>query len=117
MSGSFIPISKPFIGAREKELVLDALDSGRADKIAGELGDLLLQVVFHAELGREAGRFDIGDVIGQVHAKMVRRHPHVFGDARARTSGEVLKKWEQLPSPAKLKRMRPPSRRAFPTFS
>ncbi|MGB6544146.1 MAG: nucleoside triphosphate pyrophosphohydrolase [Candidatus Acidiferrales bacterium] len=76
--------------------VLDALESGRADKIAGELGDLLLQIVFHAELGRESGRFDISDVIEHVHAKMVRRHPHVFGDARARTSGEVLRKWEQL---------------------
>jgi MazG family protein len=76
--------------------VLDALDSGAAGKIAGELGDLLLQIVFHAELGRESGRFDISEVIEQVHAKMVRRHPHVFGDARARTSGEVLKKWEQL---------------------
>lgn len=76
--------------------VLDALDSGAAGKIAGELGDLLLQIVFHAELGRESGRFDISEVIEQVHAKMVRRHPHAFGDARARTSGEVLKKWEQL---------------------
>ena len=86
---------RPYL-VEETYEVLDALDSGRADKIAGELGDLLLQVVFHAEMGREAGRFDIGEVIGQVHAKMVRRHPHVFGDARARTPGEVLKKWEQL---------------------
>jgi MazG family protein len=76
--------------------VLDALDSGAAGKIAGELGDLLLQIVFHSELGRESGRFDIAEVIEHVHAKMVRRHPHVFGDVRARTSGEVLKKWEQL---------------------
>jgi MazG family protein len=76
--------------------VLDALDSGAPAKIAGELGDLLLQIVFHAELGRESGRFDIAEVIEHVHAKMVRRHPHVFGDASARTSGEVLKKWEQL---------------------
>jgi MazG family protein len=86
---------RPYL-VEETYEVLDALDSGRADKIAGELGDLLLQVVFHAELAREAGRFDIGEVIAQVHAKMVRRHPHVFGDARARTPGEVLKKWEQL---------------------
>ena len=75
---------------------LDALESSDARKIAGELGDLLLQIVFHAELGREAGRFDIAEVIERVHAKMVRRHPHVFGDVSARTSGEVLKKWEQL---------------------
>ncbi|MGO9640748.1 MAG: nucleoside triphosphate pyrophosphohydrolase [Candidatus Acidiferrales bacterium] len=75
--------------------VLDALDSRDADEIAGELGDLLLQIVFHAGLGREAGRFDIGDVIERIHTKMVRRHPHVFGDAKAHTAGEVLKKWEQ----------------------
>ena len=59
--------------------VLDALDSGDARHIAEELGDLLLQVVFHAQLGAEAGRFDIADVIEHVHTKMVRRHPHVFG--------------------------------------
>ncbi|MGB6430580.1 MAG: nucleoside triphosphate pyrophosphohydrolase [Candidatus Acidiferrales bacterium] len=76
--------------------VLDALDTGHGDKIAEELGDLLLQIVFHAELGRESGSFDIAELIERVHAKMVRRHPHVFGDVRARTSGEVLKKWEQL---------------------
>jgi MazG family protein len=86
---------RPYL-VEETYEVLDALDSGRADKIAGELGDLLLQVVFHAQVGREAGRFDIGEVIEQVHAKMVRRHPHVFGDARAGTPGDVLKKWEQL---------------------
>jgi len=82
--------------------VLDALDSRDADEIAGELGDLLLQIVFHAELGREAGRFDIGDVIERIHTKMVRRHPHVFGDAKARTAGEVLKKWEQVKAEERL---------------
>ncbi|MGH9775504.1 MAG: nucleoside triphosphate pyrophosphohydrolase [Candidatus Acidiferrales bacterium] len=76
--------------------VLDALESRDAEKFAGELGDLLLQVVFHAELAREAGRFDIADVIQQVHEKLVRRHPHVFGNVRARTAGEVLKNWERL---------------------
>jgi nucleoside triphosphate diphosphatase len=86
---------RPYL-VEETYEVLDALDSARADKIADELGDLLLQVIFHAELGREAGRFDIGEVIERVHTKMVRRHPHVFGDVHARTSGEVLKNWEQL---------------------
>jgi MazG family protein len=76
--------------------VLDALDSGDPGKIAGELGDLLLQVVFHAELGAEARRFDIGDVIEDVHSKMVRRHPHVFGTVSARTSSQVVKNWEQI---------------------
>ena len=76
--------------------VLDALESGDWSEFAGELGDLLLQVVFHAELAAEAGRFDIADVIERIHTKMVSRHPHVFGKVKARTSAEVLKNWEQL---------------------
>jgi MazG family protein len=76
--------------------VLDALDSGDARKFADELGDLLLQIVFHAELTAEAGKFDIADVIEQIYTKMVRRHPHVFGKVRAETSADVLKNWEQL---------------------
>ena len=65
-------------------------------KFADELGDLLLQIVFHAELAAEAGKFDIADVIEQIYTKMVRRHPHVFGKVRAETSADVLKNWEQL---------------------
>ena len=76
--------------------VLDALDSDDAAHIAEELGDLLLQVVFHAQLGAEAGRFDIADVIEHVHTKMVRRHPHVFGKVKADTAAQVLKNWEEL---------------------
>lgn len=76
--------------------VVEAIDSGHPQELAAELGDLLLQVVFHSELGREAGWFDIGDVIEHVHAKMVRRHPHVFGDVQASTSAQVLKNWEEL---------------------
>ena len=78
--------------------VLDALDSGDPRKFADELGDLLLQVVFHSELAAEAGTFDIADVIEHIYTKMVRRHPHVFGSVRADTSAEVLKNWEQLKS-------------------
>lgn len=76
--------------------VLDALDSGDANHIAEELGDLLLQVVFHAQLGAEAGRFDIADVIQHIHTKLVRRHPHVFGKVKADTAAQVVKKWEEL---------------------
>lgn len=83
--------------------VLDALDSGDARKFADELGDLLLQIVFHAELAAEAGKFDIADVIEQIYTKMVRRHPHVFGSVRADTSAEVLKNWEQLKSEERAK--------------
>jgi MazG family protein len=76
--------------------VLDAMDSGDARKFASELGDLLLQVVFHGILAEEAGSFTISDVIESVHSKMVRRHPHVFGDVTAKTSAAVLKNWEQI---------------------
>ncbi|MGC1105937.1 MAG: nucleoside triphosphate pyrophosphohydrolase [Candidatus Acidiferrales bacterium] len=86
---------RPFL-IEEAYEVLDALDSDDAQKFAGELGDLLLQIVFHAELAKEAGQFDIADVIRGVHGKMVRRHPHVFGKVKARTSAQVLKKWEEI---------------------
>ena len=76
--------------------VLDALEARDFDKLASELGDLLLQIVFHAELAAEAGQFDISDVIDRVHTKMVRRHPHVFGRVKAGSSAQVLKNWEQL---------------------
>jgi MazG family protein len=76
--------------------VLDALDSGDPRKFAEELGDLLLQIVFHAELAAEAGKFNIADVIEQIHTKMVRRHPHVFGNVDAKTSTQVLKNWEKI---------------------
>ncbi|HUI73892.1 MAG TPA: nucleoside triphosphate pyrophosphohydrolase [Candidatus Acidoferrum sp.] len=78
--------------------VLDALESGSDAKFAEELGDLLLQVVFHAQIAREEGRFTISDVIREIHEKMVRRHPHVFGEKRARDAAEVLKNWEQIKS-------------------
>jgi MazG family protein len=75
---------------------LDAMDSGDARKFAGELGDLLLQVIFHSILAEKEGRFTIADVIESIHSKMVRRHPHVFGDVAAADSAAVLKNWEQI---------------------
>ncbi len=76
--------------------VLDALESQDSAKFANELGDLLLQILFHAALARRAGKFDIADVIQRIHKKMVWRHPHVFGKASAKSSAEVIKNWEQL---------------------
>jgi MazG family protein len=76
--------------------VLEAIDEGSDAELAGELGDLLLQVVFHAQIAAEEGRFSVADVIAHVSAKMIRRHPHVFGDDTARTSGEVLRNWEAI---------------------
>jgi MazG family protein len=76
--------------------VLYAVENGDSAELVGELGDLLLQIVFYALMGQEAGQFDIRDVIESVHDKMVRRHPHVFGTREARTSADVLRNWEQL---------------------
>lgn len=75
---------------------LDAMDSGDAKEFASELGDLLLQIVFHSILAEESQAFTAADVIESVHTKMVGRHPHVFGNATARTSAEVLTNWEKL---------------------
>ena len=86
---------RPFL-IEEAYEVLDALDADDPGKFAEELGDLLLQIVFHAELAKEAGKFAIGDVIRTVHTKMVRRHPHVFGKLKAWDSASVLRNWEQL---------------------
>jgi len=76
--------------------VLEALESGDDAKFAEELGDLLLQVVFHAQIASEEGRFNASDVVREIHQKMVRRHPHVFGEKRAKDATEVLKNWEQI---------------------
>jgi len=76
--------------------VLEALESRNDRKVAEELGDLLLQIVFHSEIARQDRRFDVTDVIREIHDKMVRRHPHVFGETRAKDSAEVLKNWEQI---------------------
>ena len=72
--------------------VLDAIDSGNDEKLKEELGDLLLQPVFHAQIAKERGSFDIHDVIDTLVKKLIERHPHVFGDARAE---DVLRNWEK----------------------
>lgn len=76
--------------------VLEAMEGGDDAKFAEEMGDLLLQIVFHSQIAKEEGRFSVSDVIREVHDKMVRRHPHVFGEKRAKDAAEVLKNWEQI---------------------
>jgi len=76
--------------------VIDAIDSGSKEAHREELGDLLLQIVFQAELTRRAGSFGLDDVVEGIVHKLVSRHPHVFGDVEARTSDEVLANWEKL---------------------
>lgn len=70
--------------------------TGDADNLKEELGDLLLQVFMHAQIAKEEGLFDINDVLAAVSDKMVRRHPHVFGDLNVSGSEEVLKNWEEI---------------------
>ncbi len=82
--------------------VLDALESGDDARFAEEMGDLLLQIVFHSQIAREEGRFSVADVIREVHEKMVRRHPHVFGEKRAKDAAEVLRNWEQIKAEERL---------------
>src|SRR6266436_2403695 len=76
--------------------VLEALESRNDAKFAEEMGDLLLQIVFHSQIAREEGRFTVAEVIREMHDKMIRRHPHVFGKTRAKDSAEVLRNWEQI---------------------
>jgi len=76
--------------------VYDALEAGATPELAGELGDLWLQVVLHAQLAAEAGVFDLADVQAAIASKIVRRHPHVFGDATARTASDVNRQWERI---------------------
>lgn len=76
--------------------VLDAINQEDPDKLYDELGDVLLQVVFHAQIAVEYQEFDISDVITAVCEKMIRRHPHIFGNIQVQNSGEVLNNWEQI---------------------
>jgi len=76
--------------------VLEALDEGDSKRLGEELGDLLMQVVFHAQIATEAGEFELGDVIRSINNKLVQRHPHVFGSLKVKDAGEVLINWETL---------------------
>jgi tetrapyrrole methylase family protein/MazG family protein len=76
--------------------VVEAIDSGSPAKLSEELGDLLLQVVFHAQLASEIGEFTLGDVSQHIVEKLIRRHPHVFGTVTVSGSDEVLTNWEQI---------------------
>jgi len=76
--------------------VLDALDGASPAELKEELGDLLFQVVFHAQIAQEKGEFRLADIIDRLHEKMVRRHPHVFGGADLRTADDVLRNWEDI---------------------
>lgn len=75
---------------------LDAIDEGAYDALCDELGDVLLQVAFHAQIGSEEGEFNIYDVIGAICRKMIRRHPHIFSDTEVKNSSDVLQNWDAI---------------------
>lgn len=86
---------KPYL-LEEAYEVLEALEEGTPQKLKDELGDLLFQVIFHAQLAHERGDFDAYDILAGTIAKMTRRHPHVFGSASASTPKEALQNWEEI---------------------
>src|SRR6188508_2196548 len=86
---------RPYV-LEEAYEVLDAIDRGDSAGLRDELGDLLLQVVFHAELARERGDFAIADVARAIADKLVRRHPHVFADVQVSGADDVVRNWQQI---------------------
>jgi len=84
--------------------VADAIARGDMDDLREELGDLLLQVVYHAQMAEEAGEFAFGDVVQAITEKMIRRHPHVFGDAEARSAGMAKGMWEKVKAEEKARK-------------
>ena len=100
---------KPML-VEETYEVLEAIDNNDIPGLREELGDLLLHVVFHAQLGKEAGEFDIGQVIDTLCDKLVRRHPHVFGSDTASSAEEVIRNWEAIKAEEKAEKLkgRPP---------
>jgi len=76
--------------------VLEALDEGDAEKLSDELGDLLMQIVLHAQIAAEGGEFELGDVVKSINAKLIHRHPHIFGLKKVKDADEVAHNWEVL---------------------
>ncbi len=85
-----------FHAVEEVYELIDAIDAGDDHEMAEELGDLLLQVVFHSQLAQERGAFDFEQVAQRISDKLIRRHPHVFGDSKARTVDAVWAQWELI---------------------
>jgi len=94
--------------------VADAIERGATEDLREELGDLLLQVVFHARMAEEAGLFDFGGVVEAITAKLVRRHPHVFGDAGTLTSDEVKGLWRRIKAEEKQAKLASEARNGGP---
>ena len=96
---------KPFL-LEETYEVMDAIDARDWPELAGELGDLLLQAVFFSQMASEEKLFRIDDALDAINAKLIRRHPHVFGDETAKTEGDVRKRWNEIKAEEKRKQRR-----------
>lgn len=97
--------------------VLEAIDNRDWDELPGELGDLLLQVLFYAQMAKDQGTFSIDEVLDRLCTKLIDRHPHVFGDVKAETSSEVLRNWQALKALEKEKEKKKNKRAAEPDGS
>ena len=93
---------------------VEGIDNGDMALLREELGDVMLQIVFHSEIERERGTFDVGDVITDECKKMITRHPHIFGDAKAETSADVLDAWDKIKSEEKKRRTTTEKLRSIP---
>ena len=80
----------------EAHEALEAIDSGDPSVLTEELGDLLVQIAFHADIAKEAGQFEMGDIVERINRKLIRRHPHVFSDETVADAGEVERNWERI---------------------
>jgi len=88
----------------ESKELKEAVKKGDIENIKEELGDVLLQVVFHAQIAKENGWFDINDVLKCLNAKLIRRHPHVFGKSNAKTEKDIIKQWAEIKKREKTKK-------------
>jgi tetrapyrrole methylase family protein / MazG family protein len=95
---------KPML-VEETYEVLEAVDNNDSEGLREELGDLLLHIVFHSQLGTEAGKFNIDGVIDGICDKLIRRHPHVFADGTASSAEEVVKNWEEIKAQEKAEKL------------
>lgn len=84
----------------------EAVQKQDYDNMKEELGDVLLQVVFHAQIAKENGKFDIYDVLDSINEKMIRRHPHVFGNSKATTEEEIRQEWEKIKKAEKMNKVK-----------
>ncbi|HEY7338311.1 MAG TPA: nucleoside triphosphate pyrophosphohydrolase [Bryobacteraceae bacterium] len=97
---------KPYL-LEEAYEVMDAIDAKDFEGLADELGDLLLQAVFFAQMASEEGRFNIADSVEAINSKLIRRHPHVFGDADAKTSDDVKRRWDEIKAAERAAKAKP----------